>query len=83
MAPTKVSASSTTHYCDWSSVAYPGWLVTRRSYSSTYGAGGVACFVTDYSSGGSSDDIGSRIQYRGPIQVIEDPAEFIALPVGF
>lgn len=47
------------------------------------GAGGVACFVTDYSSGGSSDDIGSRIQYRGPIQVIEDPAEFIALPVGF
>lgn len=83
MAPTKVSASSTTHYCDWSSVAYPGWLVTRRSYSSTYGAGGVACFVTDYSSGGSSDDIGSRIQYRGSIQVIEDPAEFIALPVGF
>lgn len=83
MAPTKVSASSTTHYCDWSSVAYPGWLVTRRSYSSTYGAGGVACFVTDYSSGGSSDDIGSRIQYRGPIQVIEDPAEFIAMPDGF
>lgn len=31
----------------------------------------------------SGSERSSRIQYRGPIQAIEDPAEFIALPVGF
>lgn len=25
----------------------------------------------------------SRIQYRGLIQIIENPAEFIAMPIGF
>lgn len=82
MIPTEVSASSTTHYCDWGNVAYSGWLVAMRSYSSALDDGGVACFYADYS-GGSYAAIGSRIQYRGSIQVIEDPAEFIALPVGF
>lgn len=82
MIPTEVSASSTTHYCDWGNVAYSGWLVAMRSYSSALDDGGVACFYADYS-GGSYAAIGSRIQYRGSIQVIEDPAEFKSLPVGF
>lgn len=83
MIPTEVSASSTTHYCDWGVVADSGWRVAMRSYYSSIDRGGVACFDAHYDSGGYGDVLGSRIQYRGSIQVIEDPAEFIALPVGF
>lgn len=83
MIPTEVSASSTTHYCDWGDVATSGWLVARRSHYSADDDGGVAYFYADDGSGYSAAGIGSRIQYRGPIQVIEDPAEFISLPVGF
>lgn len=82
MIPTEVSASSTTHYCDQGTVAYSGWLVARRSYYSAADYGGVAYFGAT-GSVGSSDGAGSRIQYRGPIQVIEDPAEFKSLQVGF
>lgn len=82
MIPTEVSASSTTHYCDWGNVASSGWRVAVRSGSAA-GDGGVACFYAGNGSGGSDADIGSRIQYRGSIQVIEDPAEFKSLPVGF
>lgn len=83
MIPTEVSASSTTHYCDWGYVAYSGWRVAMRSASSAYDYGGVAYFSAYYDSGYSFADVGSRIQYRGSIQVIEDPAEFKSLPVGF
>lgn len=83
MIPIEVSASSTTHYCDWGGVAYSGWPVAMRSDGSAYDNGGVAYFVADNGSGYSDAYIGSRIQYRGSIQVIEDPAEFISLPVGF
>ena len=83
MIPTEVSASSTTHYCDWGVVADSGWRVARRSDNSANDSGGVACFVAVSGSGGSGAYIGSRIQYRGSIQVIEDPAEFKSLPVGF
>lgn len=83
MIPTEVSASSTTHYCDWGNGAYSGWYVAVRSGSSTYDYGGVACFYDHNDSGGSNANFGSRIQYRGSIQVIEDPAEFKSLPVGF
>lgn len=80
---TEISGSSTTHYCDWGGVVASGWRVACRSSISAYDDGGVASFVTYYFSGDTSIDTGSRIQYRGPIQVIEDPAEFISLPVGF
>lgn len=83
MIPTKVSASSTTHYCDWGDVARSGWHVTMRSNNSAYDYGGVACFYAYDDSGYSDANVGSRIQYRGSIQVIEDPAEFKSLPVGF
>lgn len=83
MIPTEVSASSTTHYCDFSDLAYPSWYVALRSLYSAIDYGGVACFFSSYTSGNSGTGIGSRIQYRGSIQVIDNPAEFIALPVGF
>lgn len=83
MIPTDVSASSTTHYCDSGVVANSGWRVARRSHFSANANGGVACFSASNDSGGSVASVGSRIQYRGSITVIDDPAEFIALPVGF
>lgn len=83
MIPTEVSASSTTHYCDWGDVANSGWHVAMRSNRSAYDSGGVTYFNAYYDSGYSYARIGSRIQYRGSIQVIEDPAEFKSLPVGF
>lgn len=83
MIPIEVSASSTTHYCDSGVVANSGWRVARRSHYSANANGGVACFSASNDSGNSVASVGSRIQYRGPIQVIEDPAEFISLPVGF
>lgn len=83
MIPIEVSASSTTHYCDSGVVANSGWRVARRSHYSANDNGGVACFSASNDSGSSVNSVGSRIQYRGPIQVIEDPAEFISLPVGF
>lgn len=83
MIPTEASASSTTHYCDWGVVADSGWRVAMHSGSLSGDDGGVASFFAANGSGYSNYTAGSRIQYRGPIQVIEDPAEFIALPVGF
>lgn len=83
MILTEASASSTTHYCDWGVVADSGWRVAMHSGNFSGDDGGVASFFAANGSGYSNYTAGSRIQYRGPIQVIEDPAEFIALPVGF
>lgn len=83
MIPTEVSASSTTHYCDWGDVASSGWQVAMRSYNYSYDSGGVASFYAYNGSGDSGVYFSSRIQYRGNIEVIDDPATFIAMPVGF
>lgn len=83
MIPTEVSASSTTHYCDWGYVAFSSWRVARRSDRSAMYDGGVTGFNASNGSGSSNAAVGSRIQYRGSIQVIEDPAEFKSLPLGW
>lgn len=80
MIPIEVSASSTTHYCDSGNIRSADRWTIMRSYDSSISYGGVTFFSChNY----HDISIGSRIQYRGPIQVIEDPAEFISLPVGF
>lgn len=84
MIPTGQGGSSTTHYCDWNYVAAKSTAssrVVRRSYDSAGLSGGVAYFYASYDSGASSASVGSRVQFRGNIKVIKDPAEFIALPV--
>ena len=84
MIPTSVSdGSSTTYYADYGDVGNSGWHVVFRSYSDSSSLGGFACFDGGFSSSHSGSYIGSRLQYRGNITIIEDPAEFIALPVGF
>lgn len=84
MIPTELSGSSTTHYCDRGYyIGRPGWFVVRRSYDFSDDYGGFACFDGYYYSSYSNTYIGSRLQYRGDIEVIDDPATFIAMPVGF
>lgn len=83
MIPIEFSGSETTHYCDNGNVGYSGWRAVRRSFNGAGGYGGFASFYGSYASSLSASGVGSRLQYRGNIQVIENPAEFIALPVGF
>lgn len=79
MIPTEVTGSSTTHYCDYGYVASSGWRVVLRSRDSAGSGGGVAFFLAVAGSGYSSAYVGSRLQYRGEIQVIDDIEDFINL----
>lgn len=83
MIPIELKASSTTHYCDRSDVANSGRRVIQCSSYSNNAEGGISKFDSISNSDYSVYFVSSRIQYRGPITVIDDPAEFIALPVGF
>lgn len=83
MIPIELKASSTTHYCDRSDVANSGRRVIQCSSYSNDAEGGISKFDSISNSDYSVYFVSSRIQYRGPITVIDDPAEFIALPVGF
>lgn len=81
MIPKEVSASSTTHYCDWGYVtgSDSGWHVAIRSYGSAGDSGGVAFFDAQYTSDRYSGDVSSRIQYRGKIQELS-VEEFNKIP---
>ena len=85
MIPTELSGSSTTHYCDYGGydVCSSGWCVFDRSCNYSSNDGGFTCFYGASSSSFANSGIGSRLQYRGTIEVIDDPATFIAMPVGF
>lgn len=82
--PTELLANFTTHYCDYGYyVGDSGWRVVRRSCNFSNDSGGLASFEGNCSSSYASSGAGSRLQYRGNIEVIDDPATFIAMPVGF
>ena len=84
MIPTELSGSSTTHYCDRGNhVGDSGWHVVRRSRDSSSDNCGFAFFYGYDSSSDTSARVGSRLQYRGNIEVIDDPATFVDMPVGF
>lgn len=73
--------SSNFHYCDFGYIdgSNGRWQgVTRSGYGASL-YNGVAFF----SDGGSWAYKGTRIQYRGTMQVIDDPADFITMPIGF
>lgn len=79
----KNSGSTAYFYPDFSSVGRSGWRVVWCSYCNYYDSGGLFYFDGSHDSRYSDLSSGSRIQYRGKIEVIEDPQEFINLPVGF
>lgn len=77
------SGSNAYFYPDHSIVGYDGWRVVDRSSDYAYENGGLFYFRGYYESSHYYYATGSRIQYRGKIEVIDDPQEFINLPVGF
>lgn len=86
MLPVRADASVTTHYCDKCSNLTTEWGVMLRSGINNYEIGGVVSLSKDNMFNYSIKDEyakSSRIQYRGLIQIIENPAEFIAMPIGF
>lgn len=76
------SGSDAYFYPDYSSVGSNDWRVVCRSDGYADKSNGLFYFNGSYESILHNGNIGSRIQYRGKIEVIEDPQEFIALPVG-
>lgn len=84
MIPIEVCDSFNEHYCDYCYVAKSGNTnVSRSSDLMTPYNEGVACFNGCLGIISARASAGSRLQYRGKITVVEDPAEFIAMPVGF
>ena len=82
LIPIEASGTSRYFYSDYGSFNGAGNTIVSRSCSagSNDNAG---LFYFQYSTTSDySSYYGSRIQYRGKIEVIEDPQEFIALPVG-
>lgn len=77
------SGSNAYFYPDYSIVGYDGWRVVNRSSDYANESGGLFYFDGNYVSSDYLSGVGSRIQYRGKIEVIDDPQEFINLPVGF
>lgn len=84
MIPVELSGSTNTHYCDSGfGITASGWLVVCRSGDYYFSNGGISLFDSRYTISDSYNNVCSRLQYRGNIEVIEDPATFIAMPVGF
>ena len=81
MIPTEFGSDSSTYYCDSGAVAYSSWRVVCRSDFAADAYGGVTRFRGQFASSKVNAEFGSRLLFRGNIQVIEDPAEFIALPI--
>ena len=79
--PTELAGSNSVHYCDYSNIAQSSWRVIYRSGNGGDAYSGVAMFNGFSTSSAVSKKTGSRLLYRGNIQVIDDPAEFIALPI--
>lgn len=81
LIPIEFSGTSKYFYSD-SGSCFNDWHEIRRSGYTCRPDSGLFYFEGQSVSNSSSMDFSSRIQYRGKIEVIEDPQEFIALPVG-
>lgn len=78
LIPIEFKGSSNSFWADYGWVDL-GSYVARRSYGYVDPDGGAACFsLSDNPSLAFASD-GSRLLYRGNIEVIEDPAFFISL----
>lgn len=83
LIPEETSGASKYFYPDYGTVGDSGWRVVLRSNSHNADYGGLFYFYGSDSSDIAYPFYGSRIQYRGKIQVIDNPQEFISLPTGF
>ena len=83
LIPIETSGASRYFYPDYCDVCHYGQNIAYRSGDAANTDAGLFYFKCSVHPSYYSDLIGSRIQYRGEIEVIEDPQEFINLPVGF
>lgn len=84
LIPIETSGSSKYFYKDYCDIGnYGQFLVYRSGYYGDSADNGLFYFRVHSRSDDNDSSKGSRIQYRGEIEVIEDPQEFINLPVGF
>ena len=67
------------HYFDYGNVVNSGWRVADRSSRSAGLNSGVACLGFGNDSSGSFANSGSRIQYRGKINIVENTTTFKAI----
>ena len=76
--PIEFNGSSSTFWADYGWVSL-GSIVATRSYSGAGDDGGAACLGLDDDPSNAAAGVGSRLLYRGNIEVIEDPSIFISL----
>ena len=80
--PTELSGVSKYFYTDYAYIGGDSWHVIFHGHD-PYSSKDKGLFgISTESSSYKDSNLGARIQYRGKIEVIEDPQEFIALPVG-
>jgi len=68
-------------YFDYGYIPNSGWCVASRSNGSARLNGGVACLNFGFFSSYYDAGYGSRIQYRGTINVIDDITTFESLSI--
>lgn len=78
LIPIEFNGSSTSFWADYGWVNLSSCTATR-SYPGANADGGAACFTMRFGSTSTFANGGSRLLYRGNIEVIEDPAFFISL----
>lgn len=78
LLPTEFKGSSSTFWTD-TCIINVGSVVLGRSGFSSSVEWGSACLSIDTVPSGKDRGVGSRLLYRGNIEVIEDPSIFIAL----
>ena len=79
IVPAGVTAgSSSTYYCDYYSYSGQTSRVVYRGYSYASAVGGVAFADANFGASYTSASIGSRLAFRGEIEVAESVADFKA-----
>lgn len=78
LIPIEFNGSSTSFWADFGGF-FLSSNAAKWSYSGAGPNGGAACFDLRNSASDAYNDSGSRLLYRGNIEVIEDPASFILL----
>ena len=72
------AGSSSTYYCDYYSYSGQSSRVVYRGYGNAYAYGGVAFANANNDASFTSASIGSRLAFRGEIEVAESVADFKA-----
>ena len=79
MTPVAVNGSSSTYYCDYYSQSESSGRVVYRGDDYANANGGVSCANAHSDASNSSTSIGSRLAFRGKIEVAESVAAFKAI----